>query len=76
MEQVEAEVVGLKQGCQELLTRVNDLERSSTHRWDELSRAYTKAQGDPKQGRENEISESKAVMSINVLAEERAQYKE
>ena len=64
MEQMDAEVVGLRRGYQELLTRVNDMERNWTQRLDELSRGYVKFQGDPGQGREREISKSKAIMSM------------
>ena len=35
-----------------------------------------KIQGDPRQGREKEIPESKAVISLKVLTEERAKHKE
>jgi hypothetical protein len=75
MEAVEAEVVNLRRGYQELLNRVNDIERNSAQRLDELSRAYVKIQGAPKQGNQKEISKSKAVMNLKILPEERTQFK-
>ena len=73
---MEAELPNLRQGCQELLTRMNEVERNSTQRRDELSRAYVKMQGDPKRGHTKDISESKAAMTLKVLTDEKAQRKE
>ena len=75
MEAIEAKYVQLRRGYQELLTRVNHMDRSATQRLGELSRAYVKIQGDPRQGYQKEISESKAAISLKVLTEERTQYK-
>ena len=73
---MEAEVVNLRRGYQELLSRVNEMDRNSTQRLDELSRAYVKIQGELRQGYQKEISASKAAISLKVFAEERTQYKE
>jgi len=71
-----AELGNLRRGYQELLTRLNEIERGHTQRLDELSRAYIKIQGDPRRGHHKEISESKAVMGLKVLSDDRAHYKE
>ena len=52
-------MANFRYGYQELLTRMNEVERNSNQRLDELSRAYVKMQGDPKRGRTKEISEAK-----------------
>ena len=52
------------------------MNRNSTQRLGELPRAYVKIQGEPRQGYQKEISESKAVMSMKVLTEERTQNNE
>ena len=52
------------------------MDRNSIQRLDELSRAYVKSQGEPRQRYQKENSESKAVMSLQVLTEERTQHKE
>ena len=70
------ELVNFRRGYQELLTRAHDIELGHAQRLDELSRAYVKMQGDPKRGYHKEISESKAVMGLKVLNDDRAHYKE
>ena len=71
-----AELVNLRRGYQELLTRAHETDRGHAQRLDELSRAYLKMQGDPKRGYHKEISESKAVTGLKVLSDDRAHYKE
>ena len=68
--------MNLRRGYQELLTRANDIERGHAQRLDELSRAYVKMQGDPGHGYHKDILESKAVMGLEVLSDDRAHYKE
>ena len=70
-----AELVNLRRGYQELLTRVNEIERGHAQRLDELSRAYVKMQGDPRRGYHKELSESKAVMGLKVFNDDKAHYK-
>ena len=52
-----AELGNLRRGYQELLTRVNEIERGHAQRLDELSRAYIRIQGDPRRGHHKDISD-------------------
>ena len=71
-----AELANLRRGYQELLTRINGIGRGHAQRPDELSSAYGKMQGGPRRGYHKEISESKAVMGLKVLSDDKAHYKE
>ena len=74
-----------RQGMQELLARVIELERGIAQsdrrerellaRVEELRAAAARGQGDAR-NKVKEISESKAIMGLKVLGEDRAAYKE
>ena len=74
-----------RRGMQELLARVIELERGIAQsdrrerellaRVEELTRAAARSQGEVR-NQVKEISESKAVMGLKVLGEDRAAYKE